>query len=176
MTLRAIVLAAGKGTRMKSGISKVLHELCGRPMLWYVLQSLREAGIDDVVVVTNDDLEPHVARFGVRSVVQREQLGTGHAVKVALESLERREDGRVVVAYGDMPLVTTRIFRAMVDSLESGSRACGDVARDRKDAAAFEFRPHRARRRGGAADRRSSRRDRGRTCDRGDERGHLRVR
>ena len=121
MTLRAIVLAAGKGTRMKSGIPKVLHELCGRPMLWYVLRSLREAGIDDIVVVTNDDLEPHVAQFGVRSVVQREQLGTGHAVKVALESLDRRDGGRVVVAYGDMPLITTGIFRGMVDSLESGS-------------------------------------------------------
>ena len=124
MRLRAIVLAAGKGTRMKSGTPKVLHELCGRPMLWYVVQSLRAAGIDDVVVVTNDELESKIGAFNVRSIVQREQLGTGHAVKVALEALERADGGRVIVAYGDMPLITDSIFRETIESLSrNGSGA-----------------------------------------------------
>ncbi|MDP9023748.1 MAG: NTP transferase domain-containing protein, partial [Candidatus Eremiobacteraeota bacterium] len=118
MTLRAIVLAAGKGTRMKSATPKVLHDLCGRPMLWYILASLREAGVDDVVVVTNDELESSIGEFGVRSIVQREQLGTGHAVKVALESLDPAEGGRIVVAYGDMPLVPRDIFRNVIGSLD----------------------------------------------------------
>ncbi len=119
MTLRAIVLAAGKGTRMKSATPKVLHQLCGRPMLWYTIAALRRAGISDILVVTNDELEPRIAEFGVRSVVQKEQLGTGHAVKVALEAMDVQHGGRVIVAYGDMPLVTDEIFRGMMGSLES---------------------------------------------------------
>ncbi len=128
MTVRAVVLAAGKGTRMKSSTPKVLHEICGRPMLWYTLQALREAGIADVIVVTNDELDPHVAAFGVRSVIQREQLGTGHAVKVAMEQIERVAGGRVIVACGDMPLVTSEIFRGMVGSLEADGGAAPAMA------------------------------------------------
>jgi bifunctional UDP-N-acetylglucosamine pyrophosphorylase/glucosamine-1-phosphate N-acetyltransferase len=118
MSARAIVLAAGKGTRMKSARPKVLHELCSRPMLWWVLEALRSAGIDDVVVVTNPELDPQLAPFGVRTVVQREQLGTGHAVKIALDAIEPA-DGCVVVAYGDMPLAGGAIFedvQAAVDA------------------------------------------------------------
>ena len=109
MSARAIVLAAGKGTRMKSALPKVLHELCGRPMLWWVLEALRSAGISDVVVVTNPELDPHVTALGVRTVIQAEQLGTGHAVKIALDAIEPG-DGCLVVAYGDMPLVRAPIF------------------------------------------------------------------
>ncbi len=116
--IRAVVLAAGKGTRMKSARSKVLHELCGRPMLWYVLRALRGAGVDEIIVVTNDELEAQIGEFDVASVVQEEQLGTGHAVKVALERLEPRAGGRIVVACGDMPLVTDEIFAGMVGSLD----------------------------------------------------------
>lgn len=128
MRLRAIVLAAGKGTRMKSAIPKVLHELCGRPILWYSIAALRRAGIDDIVVVTNDELEARIGAFGVRSVVQREQLGTGHAVKVALEAMDAAKDGRTIVAYGDMPLVTDEIFRGMVGSLESNGAPSAAMA------------------------------------------------
>jgi bifunctional UDP-N-acetylglucosamine pyrophosphorylase / glucosamine-1-phosphate N-acetyltransferase len=109
VSARAIVLAAGKGTRMKSARPKVLHELCGRPMLWWVLEALRAAGVDDVVVVTNPELDPQLAPLGVRTVIQPEQLGTGHAVKIALDAIEP-EDGCIVVAYGDMPLVDAAIF------------------------------------------------------------------
>ena len=109
MNARAIVLAAGKGTRMKSARPKVLHELCGKPMLWWVLEALRAAGVDDVVVVTNPELDPKLESFGVRTVVQHQQLGTGHAVKIALEAIEPG-DGCLVVAYGDMPLVDPAIF------------------------------------------------------------------
>jgi|SRR5579884_253966 len=119
MRVRAIVLAAGKGTRMKSARPKVLHELCGRPMLWYVLRALRGAGVDDIVVVTNPELHDRVAEFSVRGIVQQEQLGTGHAVQVALNELAPQRDGRVVIAYGDMPLVHDEIFRGVVGSLES---------------------------------------------------------
>ncbi len=119
MTTRAIVLAAGKGTRMKSAWPKVLHELCGRPMLWWVLEELRAAGIDEILVVTNPELDPLLTRFAVRTVVQAEQLGTAHAVRTALDALEPR-DGVVVVAYGDMPLVDRSIFRDAQSALRRG--------------------------------------------------------
>jgi bifunctional UDP-N-acetylglucosamine pyrophosphorylase/glucosamine-1-phosphate N-acetyltransferase len=119
MKIRAIVLAAGKGTRMKSATPKVLHELCGRPMLWYVVRALRAAGVDDVVVVTNNELHSRIGEFGVRGIVQEEQLGTGHAVQVALRELEPVDDGRIVVAYGDMPLIHEEIFRGVVGSVQS---------------------------------------------------------
>jgi bifunctional UDP-N-acetylglucosamine pyrophosphorylase / glucosamine-1-phosphate N-acetyltransferase len=115
--IRAIVLAAGKGTRMKSGVSKVLHDVCGRPMLWYVLRALRAAGINDILVVTNDELDARIGEFGVAGVLQRERLGTGHAVRIALEALAPQASGGIVVASGDMPLVGSDVFRDVMDSL-----------------------------------------------------------
>lgn len=123
MNVRAIVLAAGKGTRMKSAIPKVLHEICGRPMLWYTLRELRTAGIDDIVVVTNDELQERIGDFDVPGVVQREQLGTGHAVKVALDAAARRAGSKIVVAYGDMPLVPHDVFTRIVAALDGGEPA-----------------------------------------------------
>jgi bifunctional UDP-N-acetylglucosamine pyrophosphorylase / glucosamine-1-phosphate N-acetyltransferase len=118
--MRAIVLAAGKGTRMKSALPKVLHDVCGRPMLWYVLRALRSAGIDEIFVIANDELLPRLDEFGVSGVLQSLQLGTGHAVKVALEAIAPRSGGRMLVAYGDMPLVTDEVFRGVVGSLGDG--------------------------------------------------------
>lgn len=117
MNIRAIVLAAGHGTRMKSATPKVLHEICGRPMLWYTLQALHEAGISDILVVTSDGLDERVREFGVTCVIQHEQLGTGHAVRIALDALDLDAAGRILVAYGDMPLVPARIFADVAASL-----------------------------------------------------------
>src|SRR5579883_2225427 len=127
MTVRAIVLAAGKGTRMKSATPKVLHDLCGRPMLWYAVSALRRAGVDDILVVTNSELQERIAEFGVRGVIQAQQLGTGHAVQVALREMPHVPGGRVVVAYGDMPLVQEEIFRGIVGSLQ-GAQAGASLA------------------------------------------------
>ena len=81
--IRAILLAAGKGTRMKSARPKVLHDLCGRPMLWYAIAALRAAGIEEIVAVIGPELLDEITSFGVESVVQEPQLGTGDAVRVA---------------------------------------------------------------------------------------------
>ncbi|MGB6412384.1 MAG: NTP transferase domain-containing protein, partial [Candidatus Cybelea sp.] len=120
--IRAVVLAAGKGTRMKSARTKVLHEICGRPMLWYVIAALRGAGIEEIVAVINAEMRDEIEQFGVESVVQEEQLGTGHAVKIALEHLAPRQ-GRVVVACGDMPLVTSDVFAQAAASLDRNGEA-----------------------------------------------------
>ncbi len=108
---------------MKSGRTKVLHEIGGRPMLWYVLDALRAAGIDEIVVVVNDELAARIDEFGVPGVLQSERLGTGHAVRVALEGLEPRDGARIVVACGDMPLVPAELFAAMAGSLDADASA-----------------------------------------------------
>jgi len=117
VNLRAIVLAAGKGTRMKTDVPKVLHEICGRPMLWYVVQALRQAGVDDIFVVTNPELHPRISAFKAKAILQAQQLGTGHAVQVALGHLPVQEGGRLLIACGDMPLVQAELFRGLVGSL-----------------------------------------------------------
>jgi bifunctional UDP-N-acetylglucosamine pyrophosphorylase/glucosamine-1-phosphate N-acetyltransferase len=86
-------------------------------MLWYVLRSLRSAGIDEIVVVISPELEGSIDEPGVTSVVQAQQRGTGHAVKIALERLPRREGARIVVAYGDMPLISEDIVVAVTGAL-----------------------------------------------------------
>jgi bifunctional UDP-N-acetylglucosamine pyrophosphorylase/glucosamine-1-phosphate N-acetyltransferase len=126
--IRAILLAAGKGTRMKSARPKVLHEMCGRPMLWFALRALRDAGIDEILVVTSPDIQERIGDLGVKGVVQAEQRGTGDAVRIALDQLPPQRDGCIVVAYGDMPLVSERIFREVRSALDGSERRGVPVA------------------------------------------------
>jgi bifunctional UDP-N-acetylglucosamine pyrophosphorylase/glucosamine-1-phosphate N-acetyltransferase len=106
----AVILAAGQGTRMKSARPKVLHELCGRPMLHHVVHAALAAGAAEVVVVVGhgrDEVRASLeAAFGerVRTAVQDAQQGTGHAVRCALPSLGEAAE-RVLVLYGDTPLL-----------------------------------------------------------------------
>ncbi|MBV8373489.1 MAG: bifunctional UDP-N-acetylglucosamine diphosphorylase/glucosamine-1-phosphate N-acetyltransferase GlmU [Candidatus Eremiobacteraeota bacterium] len=101
---------------MKSTRPKVLHEVCGRPMLWFVLRALRAAGFDDVVVVTSPDLQERIADFDARGAVQDQQRGTGDAVKVGLAALEPRS-GCIIVTNGDMPLISEAAFAAVRSAL-----------------------------------------------------------
>lgn len=109
-----IVLAAGGGTRMKSATPKVLHELCGRPMLGHVVAAARELDPDRLVVVVGHGREQATAFLAgfdpaARPVVQEVQNGTGHAVRVALDALAETDgelDGTVLVVFGDTPLLT----------------------------------------------------------------------
>lgn len=106
----AVVLAAGKGTRMNSDLPKVLVPVCGRPMVEYVLDALDRAGIARTIVVVgyrSDDVRAALAgRANVTFVEQHEQLGTGHAVMVCREELAA-QDGPVLVVTGDSPLLQT---------------------------------------------------------------------
>jgi UDP-N-acetylglucosamine diphosphorylase/glucosamine-1-phosphate N-acetyltransferase len=109
MGATAIILAAGKGTRMESELPKVLHEVCGRPMLAYVLDACREAGCERMLVVIGyraDLVREAFACAGgdVTWVEQRKQLGTGHAVMVCRDYL-RSMEGAVLVVAGDGPLL-----------------------------------------------------------------------
>jgi len=102
----AVVLAAGQGTRMRSKRPKVLHPLCGRPMLHTVVETVRRAGAGRVIVVVGhgaDEVRAACAGLDVEFVEQRPQLGTGHAVAQA-EPLLGQYDGPLLVTYGDTPL------------------------------------------------------------------------
>lgn len=103
----AIILAAGKGTRMKSKHAKVSHRLCDRAMIRWVTDAIREAGIDDLYVVYGHRGDEVRAILGdtVYYVEQTEQLGTGHAVKTALAAIDMTDVQSVLVTCGDTPLL-----------------------------------------------------------------------
>jgi len=116
MSLRAIVLAAGRGTRMKSERPKVLFEVAGRTLLSWVLDAVAGVSPDEVVVVVGhgaDEVEATLPA-GVRAVRQEPQLGTGHAVMVALEALGEVGGDTVLVVPGDTPLLQAETLRALV--------------------------------------------------------------
>ncbi len=109
----AIVLAAGKGTRMKSALPKVLHPLAGRPMIAHLLASVAALGTARAVVVVGPGMAAVAeAAAPARAVVQREQLGTAHAVLAARDALDGF-DGDALVLYGDTPLVTAETLRTV---------------------------------------------------------------
>ena len=116
----AVIMAAGKGTRMKSRTPKVLHELCGRPMFAYALDAVRGAGADEIVAIVSPELLKPIEAMGVRGVVQEPQNGTGHALQLAMSALDAG-GGQVLVASGDMPLVPTALLRDAVAAREKAS-------------------------------------------------------
>jgi len=117
-SLTAVILAAGKGTRMKSDKPKVLHEICGKPMLWYVVRAAREAGAERVIVVVGHERDRIRASFegeeAIRWVVQEPQLGTGDGLLTARDEVGRAP-GTVVLLYGDVPLLRARTIRSLVE-------------------------------------------------------------
>ncbi len=104
--LAVVILAAGLGTRMKSDLPKVLHGVCGRPMLAYVIDAALSVSPERVVVVTGPDQDAinDILPVGCERAVQQERRGTGDAVRAGLEPLEGF-DGDIMVLYGDVPLV-----------------------------------------------------------------------
>lgn len=116
----AIVLAAGKGTRMKSDLHKVLHPIAGRPMLLHLLATVERLDPAAKVVVVGDkkeQVEAAVAGLGVTVVTQQPQLGTAHAVLQAKEALAGF-DGDILILFGDVPLVAYTTMIAMLTELD----------------------------------------------------------
>ncbi|HEY0316631.1 MAG TPA: bifunctional UDP-N-acetylglucosamine diphosphorylase/glucosamine-1-phosphate N-acetyltransferase GlmU [Sphingomonas sp.] len=117
----AVILAAGKGTRMKSDTHKVLHPIAGRPMLAHLLASVEALGpVAEVVVAGHgrDQIEKAVASRGGRVALQDPQLGTAHAVQQAEPTLEGF-DGDILILYGDVPMVPTATMARMLDRLHA---------------------------------------------------------
>ncbi len=106
MHTQAILLAAGKGTRMKSERPKVLHEICGKSMLSYVIDNVKNADIEKIAVIAgykSDEVIKSIEGSAIKTYIQSEQLGTGHAVMQAAEFID--DNAYVVVLCGDAPLV-----------------------------------------------------------------------
>ena len=119
MTTRLIVLAAGKGTRMKSAIPKVLHPLAGKPLLLHVLDTgamLGPAGITVVIGHGADQVRSTIGELSgldIHWAVQEQQLGTGHAVQQGLEGIA--DDDTVLITYGDVPLTRSSTYQSLLD-------------------------------------------------------------
>ncbi|MBZ5734404.1 bifunctional UDP-N-acetylglucosamine diphosphorylase/glucosamine-1-phosphate N-acetyltransferase GlmU [Nocardioides sp. TRM66260-LWL] len=125
--LTVVVLAAGGGTRMRSKTMKVLHPIGGRSMIGHVLAAVRETSPQRVIAVVGHQREqvgPHIAELMPEAVlaVQQQQHGTGHAVRIALEAVDRVE-GTVLVAYGDTPLLRGESLAAFAADHEAAQRA-----------------------------------------------------
>jgi bifunctional UDP-N-acetylglucosamine pyrophosphorylase/glucosamine-1-phosphate N-acetyltransferase len=117
MKVTAVLLAAGQGTRMKSDLPKVLHPLCGKPMLWHVLEALKTVTTEKPVVVVGHGAEAVRNYIGdsAECVLQEPQLGTGHAALQAEPVLKGKTD-IVIVTYADMPLLRGETFRQLVEA------------------------------------------------------------
>jgi bifunctional UDP-N-acetylglucosamine pyrophosphorylase/glucosamine-1-phosphate N-acetyltransferase len=117
MSTTAIILAAGRATRMKSKRPKALAEICGRPMLEYILRACYDAGCERVLVVVGYGKEEIVARFGddkrIHWVEQVEQLGTGHAAKMCEPELKKLK-GDVFILAGDVPLIRGEVLTTLL--------------------------------------------------------------
>jgi len=117
MKVTAVLLAAGQGTRMKSDLPKVLHPLCGKPLLWHVLEALKAAASEKPVVVVGHGADAVQKYLGDSAdcVLQEPQLGTGHAAMQA-EPLLKGNTDLVIVTYADMPLLRGETFQQLVET------------------------------------------------------------
>lgn len=115
MSLHVVILAAGKGTRMRSSLPKVLHPVAGRPMVSHVIDTAHQLGAEAVHLVYGHGgelLQQRLHEAQVTWVLQAEQLGTGHAVAQATPAIP--DDARVLVLYGDTPLITAATLEQLL--------------------------------------------------------------
>lgn len=121
----AVILAAGKGTRMKSDLPKGLHQVCGIPMVSLIGRAILEAGIQRRIAVIGHggELMQQVLGDGYEFAWQHEQRGTGHAAQMALPLLEAFE-GTVIISPGDTPLLESKVFAELVQTHEANGNAC----------------------------------------------------
>jgi bifunctional UDP-N-acetylglucosamine pyrophosphorylase/glucosamine-1-phosphate N-acetyltransferase len=130
MSLTAIILAAGKSTRMKSKRPKPLHEVCGKPMLEWILDACFSADVTRALVVVGQGKDEIIERFGkdrrIQFVEQTEQLGTGHAARMC-EPLLRGHGGDVLLLAGDTPLIRGEILRTLLQA-HHDDRAAASMA------------------------------------------------
>ncbi len=124
--LAVVILAAGKGKRMKSDLPKVLHELGSKTLLSHVLETVKSLAPERTVIVVGHQAKKVESQFSDHNnefVVQKEQLGTGHAVQQAQEVLENFE-GNVLILCGDMPLLKESTLKNLIKSHENSSVEC----------------------------------------------------
>ena len=127
--MEAVILAAGRGTRMHSQLPKVLHTVGNKPMLIHVINSAESAGAKKIHVVVGNDgerIKEQVRRFPIQNevswILQREQLGTAHAVQQAVPHFESKAEGdHILVLYGDVPLIKPDTLVQLLLNTKTGS-------------------------------------------------------
>ena len=111
---KAVILAAGKGTRMKSDLPKVVHRIQGNCLVAYVIEAARGAEVSEICLVVgykHEIVEREIQSKNVEFTLQPEQLGTGHAVKCAREFLG--DEGQTLILFGDTPLITAKTLQRL---------------------------------------------------------------
>jgi bifunctional UDP-N-acetylglucosamine pyrophosphorylase/glucosamine-1-phosphate N-acetyltransferase len=124
MKTTAILLAAGQGTRMKSDLPKVLHPLAGKPMIWHTMEAIKQSATEKPIVVVGYGADEVINYLGesAQTVLQAEQLGTGHAVMQAESALKGKTD-LVIVAMSDMPLMRSETWARLVETQKNNAGA-----------------------------------------------------
>jgi bifunctional UDP-N-acetylglucosamine pyrophosphorylase/glucosamine-1-phosphate N-acetyltransferase len=131
-----VIMAAGQGTRMRSALPKVLHPVCGRPMILWPVLAARDAGAGRVIVVGGPDRAlADVLPAGVELAVQAQPDGTGGAVRAALEGIE--VDGTIVVLSGDVPLITGESVATLIRAHEAAGAAATLTSMELEDPGAY---------------------------------------
>ena len=135
--METIILAAGKGTRMKSKLPKVLHKVCGKEMLRHVIDAAKSAGSTREVAVIGNGAELVQEKIsGVEFVLQSEQLGTGHAVLCAKEKFSKSK-GSLMILCGDTPLITADLLKKLSDAHEKSKAAATVLTAEMPDATGY---------------------------------------
>ena len=125
--LKAVILAAGKGTRMKSDLPKVVHTIEGKCLVDYAIDAAIGAGADDICLVVgykHEVVEHSISHKNVKFALQEEQLGTGHAVKCARDFLG--DEGQTLILFGDTPLITAEHHKKNGNTVTVLSAMIGD--------------------------------------------------
>lgn len=132
MTLEIVILAAGKGTRMKSNLPKVLHKIAGRSMLSHVIDTSNQLAPDHLHIVTGHGADKIAAELSdqqaLNFIVQQQQLGTGHALQQSLSHLQR--DSITLILYGDVPLITSKTLKKLLNHTDIATLALLTVTMD----------------------------------------------
>jgi bifunctional UDP-N-acetylglucosamine pyrophosphorylase/glucosamine-1-phosphate N-acetyltransferase len=122
MMLEIVILAAGKGSRMKSAVPKVMHRLAGKPLLQHVVEKARNLAPRTIYLVVGHGAEmvnTYFSQKDIHSVVQAQQMGTGHAVAQVLEHLD--DASHVLILYGDVPLIQQKTLETLIDKVSDDS-------------------------------------------------------
>lgn len=117
MSVSAVILAAGKGTRMKSSIVKVAHQICDKPIINYVLDAAQAIGVANTYIVVGhqaDRIKAITADYNATYAAQSDQLGTGHAVMQVIDQLKQDSNEDVVILAGDCPLISPETLHALI--------------------------------------------------------------
>ena len=121
MSLSVVILAAGKGTRMRSALPKVLHKIADKPMVQHVIDTVKEIGSENIHLIYGhggEQMQAHLSEPQLNWIKQSEQLGTGHAMQIAQPHFSNNE--KILMVYGDVPLLSAQTLLNLIDAQPEG--------------------------------------------------------